>query len=243
MRGSQHDPGSGMPESEAGVPAAGARSAPEPTRLGSDTGATPAADGGRASAGAPGVAPETAVKPESAAGVEAPDGVHAPGEPDEEPRLEEDPAVQAAKADEYLDLAKRTKADFENYKKRAAREMGLAEARGVTKLARELLPAVDNLDRALAAAQAAGAGADSETTEGTLVSGIQLVHADVIAALARVGIEPFTPAGEQFNPQHHEAVAQTPVDGVEAGTIVEVYQRGYRLGESVLRPARVVVAG
>jgi molecular chaperone GrpE len=242
MRGSHHDPGSGMPEPEAGVPAAAARSAPEPTRSGSDTDAAPAADGGRASAGATGIAPEIAVKPKPA-GVEAPDGVHAPGEPDEEPRLEEDLAVQAAKADEYLDLAKRTKADFENYKKRAAREMGLAEARGVTKLARELLPAVDNLDRALAAAQAAGAGTDSETTEGTLVSGIQLVHADVIAALARVGIEPFTPAGESFDPQHHEAVAQTPVDGVEAGTIVEVYQRGYRLGESILRPARVVVAG
>ena len=69
------------------------------------------------------------------------------------------------------------------------------------------------------------------------------MHAGVIAALARVGIEPFSPVGERFDPQHHEAVAQQPVEGAEPGTIVEVYQRGYRLGETVLRPARVVVAG
>jgi molecular chaperone GrpE len=225
MNGANREPGSSEPET--GVPAA----------------AAPAAAGGRASGGEPGVAPLPDGAPESGTAAPGSDGVHAACTPDEERRLEEDLAVQAAKADEYLDLAKRTKADFENYKKRAAREMGLAEARGVTKLARELLPAVDNLDRALAAAQAAGQGADSETIEGTLVSGIQLVHADVIAALARVGIEPFSPAGEQFDPQHHEAVAQQPVDGVETGRIVEVYQRGYRLGESVLRPARVVVAG
>jgi len=242
MNGAQNGPGSGVPEPETGVAAGGAPSASAATRTASDADATPPADGGRASVGEPGVAPLPEDKPEPGAAAPGSDSMTG-CTPDGERRLEEDLAVQAAKADEYLDLAKRTKADFENYKKRAAREMGLAEARGVTKLARELLPAVDNLDRALAAAQAAGAGADSETTEGTLVSGIQLVHADVIAALARVGIEPFSPAGEQFDPQHHEAVAQQPVDGVEAGTIVEVYQRGYRLGESVLRPARVVVAG
>jgi molecular chaperone GrpE len=75
------------------------------------------------------------------------------------------------------------------------------------------------------------------------VSGLKLVQADVIAALGRVGIEPYSPEGEVFDPQHHEAVAQQPVQGAEPGTVVEVYQRGYRLGDSVLRPARVVVAG
>jgi molecular chaperone GrpE len=74
------------------------------------------------------------------------------------------------------------------------------------------------------------------------VSGLKLVHAGVLAALARVGIEPYSPQGEQFDPQLHEAVAQQPVDGIKPGTIVEVYQRGYRLGDSVLRPASVVVA-
>jgi len=74
------------------------------------------------------------------------------------------------------------------------------------------------------------------------VSGIKLVHDDVIAALARAGIEPFSPQGERFDPQLHEAIAQMPVEGAESGTVVEVYQRGYRLGDVVIRPARVVVA-
>jgi molecular chaperone GrpE len=164
-------------------------------------------------------------------------------EPDHEAKLAhdlEELTAKAEKADEYLELAQRTKADFENYRKRAAREAAAAQERGVVKLARELLPAVDNLDRALAAAQEASAG---DNGAATLVSGIKLVHDDVIAALARVGIEPFSPEGEQFDPQHHEAVAQQPVEGAEPGTVVEVYQRGYRLGESILRPARVVVAG
>jgi molecular chaperone GrpE len=163
---------------------------------------------------------------------------------DHEAQLEhdlEELAARAGKADEYLELAKRTKADFENYRKRAAREAAAAQQRGVVKLAQELLPAVDDLDRAVVAAQAAS-GADEDGV-GTLVSGIKLVHADVIAALARVGIEPYSPVGERFDPQHHEAIAQQPVEGAEPGTVVEVYQRGYRLHDgSVLRPARVVVA-
>jgi molecular chaperone GrpE len=71
---------------------------------------------------------------------------------------------------------------------------------------------------------------------------MRLVHADVLAALARVGIEPFSPVGELFDPQYHEAVAQRPVVGAAPGTVVEVYQRGYRLGDTVLRPARVLVS-
>jgi molecular chaperone GrpE len=180
----------------------------------------------------------------------------APGPPEESPPPEEALAEDAAadapevdlqqltaraeKADEYLELAQRTKADFENYRRRAAREAAAAQDRGVAKLAKELLPAVDNLDRALAAAEAAGEG-DNGTA--TLVSGIKLVHADVIAALGRAGIQPFSPQGEPFDPQHHEAVAQQAVEGTQPGTVIEVYQRGYRLGDSILRPARVVVAG
>jgi molecular chaperone GrpE len=141
-------------------------------------------------------------------------------------------------AAKYLALAQRTQADFENYRKRASREAAAAQTRGVVKLAKELLPAIDDLDRALAAAQEVADGADNP-----LVEGIKLVHADMVAALARVGIEGYSPKGEQFDPQHHEAVAQQPVPGAEPGTIVEVYQRGYALGDSVIRPARVVVAG
>jgi molecular chaperone GrpE len=160
-------------------------------------------------------------------------------QPDHEAQLEhdlEELSAKAEKADEYLELAQRTRADFENYRKRAAREAAGATERGIAKLALELLPAVDDLDRALQATD----GADDSDT---LASGVKLVHAGVIAALARVGIEPFSPVGERFDPQFHEAVAQQPADGAEAGTIIEVYQRGYRLGEAVLRPARVVVAG
>jgi molecular chaperone GrpE len=194
----------------------------------------------------------------------------APASPDQaHPDLDELTA-KAGKADEYLALAQRTQADFENYRKRAMREAAAAQDRGVAKLAKELLPAVDNLDRALEAALAVtgnagkadnpgnpgtpgatpgGAGgpaqtgaAEADNGSSPLISGIKLVHADVIAALARVGIEPFSPVGEQFDPQHHEAIAQQPVEGTQPGTVVEVYQRGYRLGDNVLRPARVVVA-
>jgi molecular chaperone GrpE len=145
--------------------------------------------------------------------------------------------AKAQKADEYLELAQRTRADFENYRKRAAREAAAAQERGVAKLVKELLPAVDNLDRALEAAAANGNSSDD------LVSGIKLVHAEVIAALNRAGVERFSPQGERFDPERHEAVAQQSVEGAQAGTVVEVYQRGYRLGDSVIRPARVVVAG
>lgn len=165
-------------------------------------------------------------------------------EVDHERKLErdlEELAAKAEKADAYLELAQRTKADFENYRKRATREAAAAQERGIAKLARELLPAVDNLDRALEAAKTTD-GAPQDNGTATLVSGIKLVHDDVIAALARAGIEGFSPEGEQFDPQMHEAIAQTPVEGAEPGTVVEVYQRGYRLGEVVIRPARVVVA-
>ncbi len=173
-------------------------------------------------------------------GVAAPEDEGAPAREDEgvsAPELDE-VAAKAEKADQYLELAQRTKADFENYRKRAARETAAAQERGVAKLTRELLPAVDNLDRALEHVDG-----DADNGAAGLISAIKLVHADVIAALARVGIERFSPEGEHFDPQRHEAIAQQPVDGAEPGTVVEVYQRGYALGDFVIRPARVVVAG
>jgi molecular chaperone GrpE len=171
-----------------------------------------------------------------------PDGVGVPENGGERPTESVDVAVltaKAEKADEYLDLAQRTRAEFENYRKRAVRDAASAQERGAVKLAKELLPAIDNLDRALAHADTTG---EADNGEGTFISGIKHVHADVLAALSRVGIEPFSPDGQPFDPQFHEAVAQQPVEGAAPGTVVEVYQRGYRLGESVLRPARVVVA-
>ena len=141
----------------------------------------------------------------------------------------------AAKRDEYLALAQRTQADFENYRKRVARESALALQRGVAKLAKELLPAIDNLDRAL----------DAAATDDPLLDGVRLVRSELSAALARVGVESFTPLGETFDPAVHEAMATVPQPaegGSDSGLVVEVYQPGYRLGDSVIRPARVVVA-
>jgi molecular chaperone GrpE len=140
----------------------------------------------------------------------------------------------AAQRDEYLALAQRTQADFENYRKRVARESAGAQARGVASLAKELLPALDNLDRALEAA----------AQDDPLLDGVRLVRSELSAALARVGIESFSPVGEAFDPALHEAMASVPQppDGADSGTVVEVYQPGYLLGSTVIRPARVVVA-
>jgi molecular chaperone GrpE len=186
--------------------------------------------------------PEAPVGPASTLAAEGADGQ---ADTDHERQLErdlEELTAKAEKADEYLELAKRTKADFENYRKRASRETAVAQERGVAKLAKELLPAVDNLDRAVEAAKSNADAAQQGNGTATLVDGIKLVHSEVINALARAGIERFSPEGERFDPQQHEAIAQQPVPGKESGTVVEVYQRGYRLGDVVIRPARVVVA-
>jgi molecular chaperone GrpE len=138
----------------------------------------------------------------------------------------------AAQRDEYLALAQRTQADFENYRKRVARDAAQAQDRGAARLAKELLPALDNLDRAIEAA-----------AEGDpLLAGVRLVRSELSAALARLGIEAFAPLGEPFDPTLHDAVAQQPVDGAVSGTVAEVFQNGYRMGETIVRPARVLVA-
>ena len=138
----------------------------------------------------------------------------------------------AAERDQYLALAQRTQADFENYRKRVARDAAAAQERGIAKLAKELLPALDNLDRAIDAAEA----------EDPLLAGVRLVRSELSAALARLGIEAFAPLGEVFDPNLHEAVAQQPVEGAVSGAVAEVFQNGYRMGETIIRPARVLVA-
>jgi molecular chaperone GrpE len=188
----------------------------------------------RTAAAQAGEAPTGTAEAESA---ETPAAVTAAGEGDEQALAGDvDELVDvAAQRDEYLALAQRTQADFENYRKRVAKEAALAQERGVVKLARELLPALDNLDRALEAA----------ATDDPLLEGVRLVRAELSAALARVGVESFSSLGEPFDPVVHEAmstVPQPPEGGAQSGTVVEVYQPGYRLGEQVIRPARVVVA-
>ena len=189
-----------------------------------------AADDGAAEGGAPEVGAPEDVAPEG-------DPAEADGEGDPQPEPFDEAALRerADKADVYLDLAQRTQADFDNYRKRMMREVRAAEARGIGRLARELLPALDNLERALAAIE-------SDESANRLSEGIRLVTAELSAALGRTGIEGYSPAGEPFDPTRHEAVAQQPVDGAEPGTVVQVLQPGYRLNESILRPARVIVA-
>jgi molecular chaperone GrpE len=154
-----------------------------------------------------------------------------------EPELDQAELVERARrAEEYLGLAQRTQADFENYRKRTTRDLRAAEARGMGRLARELLPALDNLERAIAALEAAD-------EEHHMTDGIRLVTAELAAALGRTGIQGYAAKGERFDPVCHEAVAQHKVEGTEAGTIFVVLQPGYRLHDSILRPARVIVAG
>ncbi len=214
---------------------------PEPADFGSGS-PDPVVPGSATSSGTPRTPSDVdAIGPDLAAPSGAPEAAGLDGDEQEPEPVEVDVAAlaaQAEKADEYLDLAKRTRAEFENYRKRTVREAAAAQERGATKLALELLPAIDNLDRALA-----HAASTEENGDGSLIAGIKHVHSDLIAALQRAEIEPYSPEGEPFDPQYHEAVAQQPIEGAEPGTVVEVYQRGYRRGETVLRPARVVVAG
>jgi molecular chaperone GrpE len=140
--------------------------------------------------------------------------------------------------DEYLDLAKRTKADFENYRKRMSGEVLAATARGKGELARDVVPVLDDLERAL---EAAGLDPEGDSPDG-LAHGVLLVFRSLREALARNGIEAVDPRGEKFDPQVHEALSTQPVDSAESGTVVEVVQKGYRLDEQLIRPARVVVS-
>ena len=159
----------------------------------------------------------------------------------EEERLEqkekvevEDPLAHVQRErDEYLDLARRAQADFENYRKRAAREAAAAGERAKSGLVRELLPVVDNLERALASA---------EESEQHLAEGVRLVHSELIAVLERNGVEQFDPSGDRFDPTEHEALSMRRQDGSESGVVLDVVEKGYRANGTVLRPARVVVS-
>ena len=151
---------------------------------------------------------------------------------EEEALREKEEAAEQPETEDYLALAQRIQADFENYRKRAAREAAAAGERARSGLVRELLPIVDNLERALASA---------EDGEQHLAEGVRLVHSELIAVLERNGIEQFDPAGDKFDPSEHEALSVRN-DG-ESGVVLEVVEKGYRSNGTVLRPARVVVSG
>jgi molecular chaperone GrpE len=148
---------------------------------------------------------------------------------DEAVSAEPDPAAEAAK---YLELAQRLQAELENVRKRATRDIAQAGQRAKAGLVRELLPVVDNLERALATAN---------PEEDHLAEGVRLVHTELVATLERNGIKAFDPAGEPFDPTVHEAISMREGEN-GAGIVLDVVEKGYKLGDNVIRPARVVVS-
>jgi molecular chaperone GrpE len=144
--------------------------------------------------------------------------------------------------DEYLDLAKRTKADFENFRKRMLAENQAAIQRGKSELARDLVPVLDSLERALRLAGIEVVESADNEAAGATEQGLLLIFRNLHQVLKQTGIEVVDPKGERFDPNLHEALSTVAADGTESGTVVETMQKGYRLGEQLIRPARVVVA-
>ncbi|SRR6266542_970096 len=148
------------------------------------------------------------------------------------PELEEKLAALEAERDERLNDLKRVAADFENYRKRVARDQESLVARAHERLVKELLPVLDDLERALAAAE--------QHEEAKLEEGVRLVQRSLQDALRREGLAEIETNG-RFDPHVHEALLSQPSDA-EEGSVLEVVQKGYKLGDHVIRPARVVVA-
>jgi molecular chaperone GrpE len=155
-------------------------------------------------------------------------------EPEPEAPAPDDPlAAVTAERDEYLDLVQRVQADFENYRKRAAREQERLVAHAHERLVRELLPVLDDLERALGAAE--------RHEDAQLVEGVKLVEQSLRNALRKEGVVEIETDGA-FDPHVHEALLTQPGGDAEPGSVLEVVQRGYRVGDKVVRPARVIVA-
>jgi molecular chaperone GrpE len=135
--------------------------------------------------------------------------------------------------DELLDTLQRVQADFDNYRKRAARDQQSLVARAHERLVKDLLPVLDDLERALEAAEA--------HEEAKLEDGVALVTRSFADVLRKEGLEEVATDGK-FDPHVHEALLSQPSEA-EEGSVIEVLQKGYRLGDRVIRPARVVIAG
>jgi molecular chaperone GrpE len=146
--------------------------------------------------------------------------------------LEERLALLERERDELIDDLKRVAADFDNYRKRVARDQAALVERAHERVVKELLPVLDDLERALVAAE--------EHEEAKLEEGVRLVHRELRDALAKEGLVEIETEGE-FDPHVHEALLTQPSEESD-GAILQVIQKGYRLGDRVLRPARVVVS-
>ncbi len=152
-----------------------------------------------------------------------------PGGDGQEALLAEELEATRWERDEYLDALRRLKAEFENSRKRQERERTRILETASERLVAELLPVLDNLDRALEA-------------EGDIHEGVQAIRAQLVAALGKEGLLPVASDGQPFDPNVHEAVMSQPSDEYEEGTILQTFQRGYLLNGKPIRPAKVVVA-
>lgn len=151
------------------------------------------------------------------------------------PQMEQQLAEEQRKADEYLDLLRRSQADFINYKRRASQEQGEARVVGQVEVLTQLLPVLDDLGRALRSTP-------SELNATPWVQGLILVSKRLIAALEQIGVRQIGKPGDHFDPRWHEAVTLETRNDVPDGTILKVTRPGYALGERILRPAQVIVS-
>jgi len=143
--------------------------------------------------------------------------------------------ARAGERDDFLDRLQRSKAEFINYQKRQERDRERSSEEARRSFALRVLPALDDLDLALAAAQGA-------PDASALLRGVELIRGKLLGALREEGVVPFDALGKPYDPAFHEAIAQFEKAGVPDRTVIEEARRGYLLGERVLRPARVVVS-
>ena len=156
---------------------------------------------------------------------------------DLEPEVEVDPLTAAQQeAADYKDRWIRAAAEFDNYRKRTQREMEALIQRSTEGVVKELLPILDGVDRALVH------GGESDSNSEGYRAGVQMLMEQLSRVLAARGLKEVESRGVPFDPNHHEALMQMPSDEFDAGVVSEVVEKGYRMGDRVVRPAKVVVS-
>ena len=159
------------------------------------------------------------------------------------PRSDANAAVEALQSEvaSLKDRVLRTMAEMENLRRRTEREVADAKSYGVTSFAREMVSAVDNLQRAVASVPA-DAKADASPALQSFIQGIELTERDLLSRMARFKVQPIETVGSRFDPNRHEALFEMPDESVPSGTVVQQVETGYVIGDRVLRPAKVGVS-
>lgn len=152
--------------------------------------------------------------------------------PDESEELRKQLAAQQAECDQLKDQLLRSRAEFDNYRKRMLRDMDQARHNATANLIRILLPVLDNLERAL----------EHAAEDDGLAVGVRMVHKQLTDLFASEGLAPIEARGQAFDPNLHDALSMIPSEEVEAGIVLEEFERGYKFKDQVLRPAKVVVS-